>query len=269
MSPNHGLRRFTIAVFIVYATLNLYTVLAPLIGLPSHYMLTPVLTLLAFIFALSHSVVSFGWPRAMLLLVVTLLVSLSVESIGVVTGWIFGPYHYTPKLGPRVLGLVPLMIPVAWYMMLYPSLRIAQSLVADRLSKPWQSLLAVAVVGATVMTAWDVVMDPLMVRLGFWVWDVEGAYFGVPMQNYLGWFVTAWCVLVLYGVLLPKPGRQPAPSTTAGFARMAPGVYLITWLFNSVAVLRLGMGGVAVAGAFGMGALGVLGLLSQRGGEYS
>ena len=36
------------------------------------------------------------------------------------------------------------------------------------------------------MTAWDVGMDPMMVAAGNWIWETEGAYFGVPLQNYWG-----------------------------------------------------------------------------------
>ena len=51
------------------------------------------------------------------------------------------------------------------------------------------------------MTAWDLAMDPMMVAGGHWVWEQPGAYFGIPLQNYWGWwlttFVTFWLFLSL------------------------------------------------------------------------
>jgi uncharacterized membrane protein len=38
-------------------------------------------------------------------------------------------YHYTALLGPKFLGLVPYLIPAAWFMMNYPSFVIAERLI--------------------------------------------------------------------------------------------------------------------------------------------
>jgi putative membrane protein len=46
------------------------------------------------------------------------------------------------------------------------------------------------VIAAMAMTAWDTVMDPGKARAGVWTWDQGGAYFGVPVHNYLGWITT-------------------------------------------------------------------------------
>ena len=80
-------------------------------------------------------------------------------------------YHYTDKLGAKFLGLVPYLIPAAWFMMSYPSFIITDRLIPANW-KRWQRILAVAAVGGLVMTAWDVIMDPIMVAGGHWVWDV-------------------------------------------------------------------------------------------------
>jgi uncharacterized membrane protein len=63
-----------------------------------------------------------------------------------------GPFFYTSSLGPKFLGLVPYLIPVAWFMMSYPSFVIADRLIpADW--KRWQRVLSAAAVGGLVMTA--------------------------------------------------------------------------------------------------------------------
>src|SRR5512137_2300126 len=106
------LRRLTTIVLIIYALLTAYTLVSLFEGVPYHPVFTPLLTLLAFIFAILHSYRTLGWRYALLLLVLTFGVSLLFECVGVATGWIYGPYHYTDKLGSKFLGLVPLLIPV-------------------------------------------------------------------------------------------------------------------------------------------------------------
>jgi len=106
-----------------------------------------------------------------------------VEYVGSHTGWPFGHYHYTSRLQPQVGG-VPLLIPLAWLMMLPPSWAVAQSIAGAR-------GLGFVVVSALAFTAWDFFLDPQMVAWGFWTWDQPGGYFGVPWLNYGGWLLAS------------------------------------------------------------------------------
>ncbi len=111
------LRRFTLAILALYAILTLYTVISFIAGVTPPWILTPLSTLTGFTFALLHAGQREGWSRALRLLGLVFAVSLLFESVGVATGLVYGPYHYTGKLGPLFLGLVPYLIPVAWFMM--------------------------------------------------------------------------------------------------------------------------------------------------------
>ena len=161
-------------------------------------------------------------------------------------------YHYTNKLGPLFLGLVPYLIPVAWFMMSYPSFVIADWLVPLdwNLSRAgrWPRLLSVAAVGGLVMTAWDVVMDPIMAAAKYWVWEAQGSFFGVPLQNYWGWWLTVFTTLVLY--LLVTRNRPSVKE--AGFDRLALIAYMITGYGNIINALTGNLAGPALAGIFAM-----------------
>jgi len=51
-------------------------------------------------------------------------------------------------------------------------------------------LIGVAVFAALAMTTHDFSNDPFQSTVrGLWVWPNGGAYFGVPLQNFVGWFV--------------------------------------------------------------------------------
>lgn len=168
------LRRTTIALLLLYILLTIYPIVSIAVGAAPSRLLTPLTTLTGFTFALLHAGQREGWGGALRLLALVFAVSLLFESVGVATGLIYGPYHYTDKLGAMFLGLVPYLIPAAWFMMSYPSFVITDRLIPAGW-KRWQRILSVAAAGGMAMTAWDLVMDPIMVAGGHWVWDVDGA----------------------------------------------------------------------------------------------
>lgn len=241
------LRRAALALLTLYALLTAYSVVSIALGrMPSHF-ITPLTTLAGCLFALLHAAGRETWRRALLLLALVFVVSLLFESVGVATGLVYGPYHYTDKLGPKFLGLVPYLIPAAWFMMSYPSFVIADRLVPSTW-KRWPRLLTVSAVGGLAMTAWDLVMDPVMVYNGHWVWEVEGAYHGIPLQNFLGWWVTVFTTYALY---LLVSGREAKPAAVAS-DRLAVASYLLTALGLILPTLLRGWGEMALIGIFAM-----------------
>ena len=239
-----AVRRASVVFLVLYALLIALTIAIYSADLKIPMYLTPLITLVGFIFGLLHASLREGWTNTLRLLALVFGVSLLFESVGVATGWIYGPYHYTDMLGPLFLGLVPYLIPVAWFMMSYPSFVIADWLVPSAW-KRWPRLLAVAAVGGIVMTAWDMVMDPVMVWGGHWVWDVEGPYYGIPLQNYWGWWLTVFVTYALYLLLAGKRERH----TGSGFDRLPVLMYLAVGLGN---ILPLFIGGVGDLGLIGL-----------------
>jgi putative membrane protein len=176
-------------------------------------------TLVFVLFALIHCVALEGLPRTALFFAVSAIVSYAMEEMGVRTGLIYGAYHYSDMLGPK-LGHVPVIIPLAWFMMIYPSWRV-RGVDAHSLS----GLTAQAMVAAWVITGWDMVMDPGMALAGNWVWEHGGAYFGVPRRNYIGWLLTTLLVYWIAGWL----GRDPKRRTVAGKTFAALPVMVYAW----------------------------------------
>jgi uncharacterized membrane protein len=166
-------------------------------------------TLVFVLFALLHCVVLEGGPRTGAFFAVSAIVSYLMEETGVRTGLIYGPYHYGDLLGAK-LGHVPVIIPLAWFMMIYPSWMVARELLRSINGRGFAGITAIAVAAAFVMTAWDVVMDPGMAAAGNWVWEKGGAYFGVPLQNYLGWLATTFLVYWIAGLLWRSMSRRAA-----------------------------------------------------------
>jgi putative membrane protein len=142
-------------------------------------------------------------------LIISLLVTFTVETIGVASGAPFGAYAYNHGLGPKLLG-VPLLVPIAWTMMVYPA-----QVVAWRCTKHRGGGL---VLGALALTAWDLLLDPIMVRAGLWTWeDAAMTLAGIPVTNFVGWAATAFVLL-----LLLRPYWPAAPHRDGTVSDLVP-----------------------------------------------
>jgi putative membrane protein len=118
------------------------------------------------------------------------------ETLGVRTGFPFGHYYFTDLMGPK-LGVVPIMLGVAYIEMAYLSWTLA-CLIVGRKRIPLHRLeiFILPIVASCIMVSWDVSQDPVWSTvLHAWVWEQGGMYFGVPLSNFFGWFLT---VLVIY-----------------------------------------------------------------------
>ena len=116
-------------------------------------------------------------PRLARVAILVLVLTWAAEFAGVKTGIPFGSYHYTTLLQPQIGG-VPLLIPLAWLMMLPPAWAIA-----SRIVSPHKRLVFAAAAGLA-FTAWDLFLDPQMVANGLWAWDQPGQYFGIPLIEF-------------------------------------------------------------------------------------
>ncbi len=194
------MKKIALLFYLAYTVLTIYIFYRWFGGSPPERSMTAITTLLGFGFALSHAVSQYGWKKSIIFILTCVLVSLAFESIGVATGKVYGPYHYTDKLGPKFLGLVPYLIPFTWVMVMYPSMLMAQKLIHASQPRGWK-LPAVSAIAALILTSWDLVMDPVMVQGGHWVWDGPGrtlVYFGIPIQNFIGWWITGLVVFLVF-----------------------------------------------------------------------
>jgi putative membrane protein len=181
-------------------------------------------TLVFVAFALTHCWALEGPGRTAMLFSVSAIVSWALEEVGVRTGLVYGPYHYSDMLGAK-LGEVPILIPLAWFMMIYPAWMTARALLngVNQTSVPGNA--ARAAVAASVISGWDMVMDPGMAAAGNWIWEKGGAYFGVPVHNYFGWLLTTFIIYFIAGSIWHRI-KCPASSTKT-FAALPVIVYAV------------------------------------------
>lgn len=191
-----------------------------------------------------HAYVAFGRSFVIKFLTIALLATLVIEVLGVATGFPFGTYEYDPqRLGISVLG-VPLLIPFAWFMMLYPAWLVSRDLFKSR-------YLAIPT-GALLMSTWDLYLDPQMVNEGYWVWFVDGiATKDIPLTNFFGWFLSTAVIFTLLAFALnPNPSEV---SKATPYALML-WVWLGSFFVNIVPVSPFfNQPTVAISGLIGMG----------------
>jgi putative membrane protein len=107
-----------------------------------------------------------------------------------------------------------------------------------------------------------------MVKMGHWVWEVDGAYFGVPLHNYLGWLITTFTLFILYQWLTRRQAHKIRGSDQS-FLMLASGFYASSVAGNTLAALQMGLIGPALIGFFGAGAFALLSLFNMGGGQPS
>ena len=76
-------------------------------------------------------VLAWGWKRTVVVALLLVAMAWVVERVGSTTGFPFGRYHYTERLQPQ-LAHVPILIPVAWLVMLPPAWAVADRIVGGR-----------------------------------------------------------------------------------------------------------------------------------------
>jgi len=217
------------AVLVVWALSMVPTPLFPELFAPFAYVSTGLLALGVFGYALAR----YGL-RAWLLFAAAFGFGLLVEWLGYTTGVPFGAYDYTAP-GPKLLG-VPLLVPLGWFAFTLIALALAPNG-----SKRWLAPLA--------LVAWDTGLDPLMVSQGFWAFE-GGAYYGIPLSNFLGWAVAGVVLVTLLGWLEPRLLTDTSPDLRTVFWAQA--------FLMSVGLVFFGLPWAALTVLTAMSLIGVL-----------
>ncbi len=112
-------------------------------------------------------------------LTIPFILGFVAEALGVNYGLIFGNYIYGENLGFKIFG-VPLMMCINWTLLTITTAEIVKSF-----SK---NIVIASLIAAALMTGLDVIIEVSAPSFDFW--EFENGI--VPLQNYLGWFVTAF-----------------------------------------------------------------------------
>jgi uncharacterized membrane protein len=165
--------------------------------------------------------------------------SLVSELLGTSTGFPFGHYHYLSGLGYKIAGLVPFTIPLSWFYIGFSAYIIARAGL-ETLAIP-QALKYIGAIGfgSLLLTSWDFVLDPAMSQttVPFWVWEQPGAFFGMPYQNFAGWFGTG-AVFMTVATAIWRLKPVTLPTTQLG---LPLAIYVGNFAFATITSVAAGI----------------------------
>ncbi|XVQ82858.1 carotenoid biosynthesis protein [Microbispora siamensis] len=224
---------------------------------PQELRLTTAVVVLLAVSALAFAAAAYTPRRAAGAFAAAVAAGYAAEWIGTRTGLPFGDYRYTDALWPRPGG-VPLIVALAW-----GGMGLAAHAVARRVAP--RGPLAPILAGALALAAWDLFLDPQMLRLGLWVWAEPGPYRGVPLTNFAGWLLVSVLVMVVLDRLTGRAAAgRPASGGRGGQAAGTTGLvvlYTVMAVMETVGfavVFRPPDPFVAAAGGLAMGAFVLL-----------
>ncbi len=123
--------------------------------------------------------------KVYLVALVAFFVGMIAEGLGVHYGLIFGNYSYGDALGVKFKE-VPILIGINWSILTICCAAIARSMVNNYFIR--------ILLGVALMLLLDFVIEPIAPVLDFW--EFEGGK--PPLQNFIGWFLVALPLNILY-----------------------------------------------------------------------
>jgi uncharacterized membrane protein len=173
----------------------------------------------ALAFALVHGAHHYGLRGIGVFVAICLIVGNVIENIGVVTGFPFGRYYFAGLMGPKLFN-VPILLGCAYVGMAYVSYALARIILVriDATGRGTNSL-ALPFTSSFILVAWDLAQDPVWATvLHGWVWQDGGPWFGVPLSNYFGWYLTVFLIYLLFTLFISRRPARHIRATNASWS---------------------------------------------------
>ncbi|MBM4295846.1 MAG: carotenoid biosynthesis protein [Deltaproteobacteria bacterium] len=212
-----------------------------------------------------------GLGRALAFLILGYLISWAAELCSITWGFPFGEYLYIPATRGRELWVagVPFMDSLSYVFLAYASYALALAALAP-LSRGSRFRLEAAeaiqggagpwILGAVLMVALDIVIDPLALRGYRWFlgqiygYPEPGVYFGIPLANFGGWLLVALALIRILQYLATRLPARPlwdkGRRRFAGQALLGPLFYLAILGFNLAMTFAIGEACLGWVGVF-------------------
>jgi len=200
----------------------------------------------------------YGLRVPLLFFVGSLFWTLTLENAAVIMG--FFSYIFPNSTGPFYLvwaGLVPLWISIGWFDVTFPAFMLLDSIL------PKASIWTKAAVGGVFALSLDLAIDPAATAAGLWRWTHPSLYFlGVPLTNYIGWFMLTTFYLAVYQSIHIKTGFSALFTTRSSRIIPEPSLNIqlkaIPTLMGRLAVFQLAFLAIYVPVLYTIASIGTL-----------
>ena len=183
------------------------------------------ITLLAFVYI--HGIKRYGRRHMRVWFALTFILTWLIETISITYGSPFGNYYYTDLLGIKI-GKVPLGIMPAYFTTGYLAWTMGTNFLNNLgtgIEK--RNLFLVPFISSFIMVMWDYCFEPIKSTIaGAWVWEDVGAYYGVPISNFFGWFLLVYTTFQLYALYLYRFNNNQNVKQSKTFWILAPIMFL-------------------------------------------
>ena len=211
-----------------------------------------------------------GWKRTCWMFGITWVTAFVCEFLSTRIGFPFGDYFYTASTVGEELYIsnIPFMDSLSFAFLLYASYCLALLFVlplqntSQRLEKHLvlRKVLSWPVIGLTCLLFMfiDIVIDPVALQGSRWFlgqiygYPDPGVYFGVPLANFIGWFIVGLIAMCGYRVVDRRQGILPRLPETIPVREvlLGCGLYYGVLLFNLLVTFWIGEALMGIAGCF-------------------
>ena len=170
--------------------------------------------LLFFIIVFIHGYKTLGLKEIIAFFLITYAITMSYEYTeafgwGI---WFNCRCFYSDLLGPKFLGKIPYIIPLTWSISLYCVFTMTNIIFRrikttfrsnEKFSLRWFSrIFGMGLIAGLIMISWDLINDPVFVKMGAWTWPNGGSYYGIPLANYAVWVEISAVSFIAYNIYL-------------------------------------------------------------------
>ncbi len=153
------------------------------------------------IFVIFHGTYRYRWESMIVFITLAFIISWGMETLSIKTGVPFGNYYYTNLLGAKA-GVVPWGIMLAYFFTGYISWTMSTIFFREHgtgISK--KRIIFIPLLASLIMIIWNISFEPVMSTIeGNWVWVNGGRFFGVPLTNFLGWYITSYLIFQIFAL---------------------------------------------------------------------
>lgn len=213
-----------------------------------------------------------GWRKVLLFTPIGYLIAFLSEVTSINTGFPYGWYYYIDTTSSRELWLagVPFFDSLSYVFLCYCSYSVALLILSPL--KTERRTLAILethairrsfpalLLGSLLQTYLDIIIDPVSLQGGRWFlgqiygYREAGAHFGVPLSNYLGWWLTSALMIGalqwLDYIVPEEPGFRRRYHRLFCSPLFGPLLYLSVLVFNLTIATLIGERQIAVTGLF-------------------
>ena len=155
---------------------------------------------IGYLYFLVHGAMIWGWLNTITFVIISFFIGVFIEIIGTKTGLIFGgKYEFNLKLspGPSISG-IPLIIPLSWSGLTYMILNYCELVFGGSFNSLSNQNITLLLLPSILMVLLDLILDPIAVDEKRWSWKKPGAYYGIPLLNFVGWLLTTFLILFIF-----------------------------------------------------------------------